>query len=347
MQVALISGRRGDALIGSLRYVAVGAVSLALVCSGSCVRSKLVECAGGMHCPAGHVCDNEYGRCLKQEQLVAECKNPDGSNKEDDPLVPCTFAIACDTPDAGSNKDENRCVQSGFCDRGACVQSICGNQVVEIGERCDPPNPNPDEYCSDTCDSKGVCPNGVVDAVFGELCDDGNYRNNDGCAQLCEPEQIEWSSHRPRTLLKTAISMAYGNGRLMLFGNHVPGPATWFLEASTLRQVPERLESPPTCGTGAMVFDQANNRMVCAPSSHAELWMFQDGMWQKGPAPPVGLRNSRLAYDSGKKRIALFWRIVAGQWVLKPAVVPRRRYVGPGAGGPGWSHGARWSRNGV
>jgi cysteine-rich repeat protein len=60
---------------------------------------------------------------------------------------------------------------------------ICGNNVVDPGETCDPPggqwppNGNP---CRQTCT---YCGDGIVNN--GEACDDGNNNNNDGCTNNC------------------------------------------------------------------------------------------------------------------------------------------------------------------
>jgi cysteine-rich repeat protein len=65
------------------------------------------------------------------------------------------------------------------------ITSVCGNQVIETGETCDPPGapgPNPLQpgTCSQTCT---YCGDGIVNN--GEACDDGNGVNGDGCENNC------------------------------------------------------------------------------------------------------------------------------------------------------------------
>ncbi|MBU1029056.1 Ig-like domain-containing protein, partial [Patescibacteria group bacterium] len=83
-----------------------------------------------------------------------------------------------------------------------CVSS-CGNGLTEPGEECDDGNTNRGDGCSANCLYEGAlvgacpppvpgdpppmncCGNGVVEAGFGEACDDGNASNNDGCSDRC------------------------------------------------------------------------------------------------------------------------------------------------------------------
>lgn len=64
------------------------------------------------------------------------------------------------------------------CTTPACP---CGNNIVETGEDCDPPN-------TPTCDAncKNRCGNGTVDDTFGEECDPPNTATCDAnCKKLC------------------------------------------------------------------------------------------------------------------------------------------------------------------
>ncbi len=91
------------------------------------------------------------------------------------------------------------------CESGTCIQSVCGNGAVEVGETCDAGERNglflgDATGCSKTCtpepncrDTQGdnmacatVCGDGNVDA--DEDCDDGNNFNDDGCAENCVTE---------------------------------------------------------------------------------------------------------------------------------------------------------------
>ncbi len=59
----------------------------------------------------------------------------------------------------------------------------CGNGIVDslFGEQCDS-SPG----CGSNCLIGNLCGNGVLDP--GEMCDDGNTRNGDGCSQFCKIE---------------------------------------------------------------------------------------------------------------------------------------------------------------
>jgi cysteine-rich repeat protein len=59
----------------------------------------------------------------------------------------------------------------------------CGNGIVDslFGEQCDS-SPG----CGSNCLIGNLCGNGVLDP--GELCDDGNTKNGDGCSQFCKVE---------------------------------------------------------------------------------------------------------------------------------------------------------------
>ena len=56
-----------------------------------------------------------------------------------------------------------------------CISNDCGNGIVDPGEVCDDGNILDGDGCSHDCLSKEACGNGVVDP--GEVCDDGNTAN--------------------------------------------------------------------------------------------------------------------------------------------------------------------------
>jgi cysteine-rich repeat protein len=64
---------------------------------------------------------------------------------------------------------------------------VCGNGLVEAGERCDDGNTTNGDGCSSVCLIPG-CGNGLLEA--GEQCDDGNPTNGDGCSSACQYELI-------------------------------------------------------------------------------------------------------------------------------------------------------------
>src|SRR5687767_14680676 len=65
---------------------------------------------------------------------------------------------------------------------------VCGNGVLENGERCDDGNRTSGDGCASNCVvtpdvTKPVCGNKVVEQ--GEQCDDGNTTQDDGCQNDC------------------------------------------------------------------------------------------------------------------------------------------------------------------
>jgi cysteine-rich repeat protein len=67
---------------------------------------------------------------------------------------------------------------------------VCGNGVVEEGELCDDGNTTDGDGCSSTCQTETppppCCGNGIVES--GEQCDDGTSLDGDGCSATCQNE---------------------------------------------------------------------------------------------------------------------------------------------------------------
>ena len=66
--------------------------------------------------------------------------------------------------------------------------TTCGNGAMDAGEVCDDGNRRDDDFCNNQCQlpvADPVCGDGSVDP--GETCDDGNSVEHDGCTTQCEP----------------------------------------------------------------------------------------------------------------------------------------------------------------
>ncbi|WP_437938015.1 lamin tail domain-containing protein [Sorangium sp. So ce341] len=78
----------------------------------------------------------------------------------------------------------------GDDDGGDTPAGVCGDGVVDAGEVCDDGNTAEGDGCSPTCHPEGApqprCGDGALDA--GEACDDGNTDGGDGCSSACEIE---------------------------------------------------------------------------------------------------------------------------------------------------------------
>jgi cysteine-rich repeat protein len=99
----------------------------------------------------------------------------------------CLFTSATNVCESGL-----RCAPGLVCDvaQDACIEiGGCGDGITDPskGEICDDGNTRDGDGCSAKCDSKEVCGNMVMDD--GELCDDGNTQDGDGCSTTCQPEQ--------------------------------------------------------------------------------------------------------------------------------------------------------------
>jgi fibro-slime domain-containing protein len=70
-------------------------------------------------------------------------------------------------------------------------QSQCGDGIVTVDEACDD-GVNDGSYgtCNANCSRAGFCGDGHRDTA-NETCDDGNYKNLDGCSAACQIERIK------------------------------------------------------------------------------------------------------------------------------------------------------------
>ncbi|MFK7984687.1 MAG: hypothetical protein AB8I08_01570 [Sandaracinaceae bacterium] len=66
---------------------------------------------------------------------------------------------------------------------GATPRSVCGNGDLEPGEMCDDGNTDDGDGCNSFCAREAFCGDGTTDS--GEVCDDGNNRSGDGCRSDC------------------------------------------------------------------------------------------------------------------------------------------------------------------
>jgi len=112
--------------------------------------------------------------------------------------------------------DDGNTVGGDGCSATCAIES-CGNNVLDVGELCDDGNTVDDgNGCSSTCQFNNVCGNFIVEPIVeacdaggfdtptcdadcttpvcgdgtvnfpaGELCDDGNTVNGDGCSATC------------------------------------------------------------------------------------------------------------------------------------------------------------------
>jgi cysteine-rich repeat protein len=66
---------------------------------------------------------------------------------------------------------------------------LCGNNALDPGEICDDGNSADGDGCSARCDSDETCGNGYADVALAESCDDGNLNSGDGCSADCKSDE--------------------------------------------------------------------------------------------------------------------------------------------------------------
>jgi cysteine-rich repeat protein len=70
------------------------------------------------------------------------------------------------------------------------ARRTCGNARPDPGEVCDDGNNHDGDGCSADCQSNERCGNGFVDRGVGEVCDDGNTVGGDGCSADCRSVEV-------------------------------------------------------------------------------------------------------------------------------------------------------------
>jgi len=73
---------------------------------------------------------------------------------------------------------------------GDCpATAVCGDGNLDAGEVCDDNNTVDGDGCSADCLSDETCGNNVTDTTVGEVCDDGNTTDGDGCSADCSSDE--------------------------------------------------------------------------------------------------------------------------------------------------------------
>ncbi len=190
----------------------------------------------------------------------------------------------------------------GECRGGVCVPASCGNGLVDttLGEVCDDGNNLDDDGCSADCKSDETCGNGVLDFVKGEQCDDGNLTELDGCSRDCKPEPLT------SLQLATAATMA-----------------------------------PAARAYPSMVYDPDRHVMVLfggvAELIQNDTWEYDGATWK--PIATIGAPQKRFAqgmtYDSKRHRMIMFGgdggAYLSDTWAFDGVAWTQLSNAGPGA----------------
>lgn len=90
------------------------------------------------------------------------------------------------------NENSEECDAGGETSRcdPDCTLPACGDGFINTsaGEVCDDENLIDGDGCSADCQSDETCGNGITDLAAGEDCDDGGVLPGDGCSETCQAE---------------------------------------------------------------------------------------------------------------------------------------------------------------
>jgi cysteine-rich repeat protein len=160
-------------------------------CGDGVVQSVVEECDDGPQNSdsAADACRSNCRRHRCGDSIVdtgEECD--DGGTVEDDAcratcvMARCGDAVVYAAQEACDDGAANSDVQPDAC-RSDCTLARCGDGVTDSGELCDDGNTRDDDACLPTC-SIATCGDGLI-YVGNEQCDDGNADVTDACLPTC------------------------------------------------------------------------------------------------------------------------------------------------------------------
>lgn len=214
---------------------------------------------------------------------------------------------ACDAGAENSDTPDAAC-------RTVCALPRCGDAIADpsLGEVCDDGNLVDGDGCSPDCQSDERCGNGVVDP--GEDCDDGGALSNDGCASDCVLEHPQWRLYDPQTAPTFDVSMPlllatdHARGQVVVYD---PEGTTWRLDGAGWHVV-EGHGPLPSWGT-AIAPDVARGDLVVFGGSHGgsfsnETWLWNGASWRQvhPPVSPPARNQHAMTWDAGRGVVVLF-----------------------------------------
>src|SRR5262249_40497615 len=155
------------------------------VCGDGKTNPNTEECDNGMPGVNTIDCTSTCKKSACGDHFVNLSSDKTPANDPDckDPINPHPECReVCDPPDVHDSDPTHRCSANCLSDE------TCGNGIIDtqVGEGCDPPNPDPKNFCSDTCQG-AACGNNNLDP--GEQCD-GGAADTVFCNGLTAPEKL-------------------------------------------------------------------------------------------------------------------------------------------------------------
>lgn len=92
--------------------------------------------------------------------------------------------------------DDGNAIEGDGCSASCLSDETCGNGIVDVDEECDDGDQEDLDACQSAPRAMGPtclrprCGDFVVDALAGEVCDDGNVVDRDGCAWNCRSTEV-------------------------------------------------------------------------------------------------------------------------------------------------------------
>ena len=170
-----------------------------------CDNKNSVGCSANCKVDAGFECRGTNSNCYRKNPVcgnnvieVGEACD-DGNTVSGDGCSQFCF-VEKDFSCSGQFGQSSKCQKSN-----TTPTQVCGNGVLEAGEQCDNGNQagcnncviQSGYECANTqgapsvCTPKvviGNCGNGLFEPNAGEVCEDGNTANGDGCSSFCQVE---------------------------------------------------------------------------------------------------------------------------------------------------------------
>ncbi|MBN1654450.1 MAG: DUF4215 domain-containing protein [Deltaproteobacteria bacterium] len=164
-------------------------------CSADCV----LESCGDGNLDAGEDCDDGANGDADDgcdDTCHFSCARPELDCTDDD-ASDCEVPV-CQTNERGQvcgvtllaqgDACDNRSGKKGdYCRQNACIDPVCGDEIVGPRQGCDDANADPCDGCLPNCKLREeYCGNGYI--CHPEECDDGNSNSGDGCSASCKSE---------------------------------------------------------------------------------------------------------------------------------------------------------------